>query len=745
MRSSEATLSPETKASELEAVQKRTAPPRSDRRRWFAILAAAISLLAFTVFDIWVGQQNLIVKTKLPTPLFKEKGCSFFTYVPEPKVSSLLNINANLHAGAKLFAGNVQLKPTSLQSVRNDGRGTFFQTGNFLWLSLPDNSDANKPHVELSVVSPLKLKPWVRFLSYFSMASLLLFLITRPALLTFGDTISRRFPRAHAFTTKLTQPVSSFLQAEKWTIAAIATAVALRVMLLPPVFNFLDTFTTLRAPLSVVGHMPPLYLLLVAGLKAKFGLGHVFLDLLLIVQYSFFAAAMLYLCTAFETVRQKIFAVAAVTLNFYVLLLVGGILTESLALSEQIFLMGACLRIASSRKVSRIHWAVLAISCTLCVLTRHTFVLFAAAPILYCGFQFLIDSKTRKESFKKFALTTAVCALGTAAGLQLSSIAYKKFNPSASMPAGRFGVQVMARGWQEITREDRAKTYDRLASRSEDPLVKATFKVLLALPNSTQPVYDYATIYKSIQDTIRREYGEVDYQRACDPAQLERATESATKIFFANPDQYYLNKVKTFFLQYTQLGELLSSPNPVYQLAVIKSRDSVDVQGVGWNLPEVHWGYLNRCILDHSAISDMWSHLCEDTSRITDRVFSPENKNLLRDCINGRVFWLLDYVNPASNMVLLILGIVFGAWSRRLSNAGALVGFAILLSAIGFDLLHALSTQDTLSRYLAPGSLQLALGVIVVYSEICFGFHATSLANPATQVISTKDSSRVQS
>lgn len=723
-----------TKKAEIEASAGKRAlvpPGRRDPWRWYAIIAVTLALISFGAFDAWVGRQNLIVATRLPTPLFKEKGCCFFTYVPEPKTSSLLTVNTNLHAGAKLFAGKVLLRPASLQSVRNDGGGTFFQTGNFLWVSVPGNSDANKPEVELSVVSPLKLKPWVRLFSYIGAGTLLLLLIARPLLLKLGTTISRKYPSAHLYATRITQPVCSLFLEEKWTILAIAFAVTVRVMLLPPVFNFLDTFTMLRAPLSIVGHIPPLYLLLIAGLKAKYGLGHVFLDLLLTVQYAFFAAALLYFCTAFRTVRQKLFAVGVVTLNFYVLLLVGGILTESLALSEQILLLGSSLRIAGSRSPGKIHWVVLALSCMLCVLTRHTFVLFAAAPILYCAFQFLLTPNSRMQSLKKLAATALLCSVGTIVGLQLSSAAYKRFNPSESMPAGRFGVQVMARGWQEIEAPDRQPTYDRLAKRTSDPLVKSTFRALLAMPNSKQPVYDYATIYKNIQNIAREEYGETAYQRACDPAQLEKATESATKIFFVNPDKYYLDKVKTFFLQYTQLGELLFSPNPQYQFAVIKSRDSVDVQGIGWNLPEVHWGYLNRCILDHSAISDMWSHLCTDTRRITDRVFSPENKNLLRDHINGHTFWLLDFINPASNMVLLIFGISVGAWSRRLSKNGALAGMAILFSAIGFDLLHALSTQDTLSRYLAPGSLQLALGIIVVYSEIFLGFQLFSRSTAA--------------
>lgn len=682
-------------------------------------------MLSFCCYDFCAMRGRMTVETRLPMPVFREKGFAYFTYVPEPKVSPFLNTNSNLMAGAEIYAGTRQLSATALQMVRDSGRGSFFQTGNFLWFSMPDNSDANVPGTDIHVRSQLKLKPWVRFAGYGSLTAILIALFAQPFLATLMQSFSSRHPGLIKLITRVADPVSQFLTSERWAIAAITLLLAIRISMLPPIFNFLDTFTMLRVPLSIVGHTPPLYLLLIAGIKSIFGLGHACLDALLCIQYSVFAIALLYMCTAFNTVKQKLFAIAAVAANFYVLLIVGGVMTESLALPEQMIMFGATLRLINSARTStRVRDCIIfALSCCLCVITRHTFVIFASAICLYTLLQ-VVFRRADRSSWKQCLTAVALCCIGALSGYLLSSAAYKTLVPGGSMPTGRFGVQLMARGWQSLPPNERKSIYARLAACSSDPLVQETFKVLLELPNSTQPVYDYATIYARIQQQTRKDYPAYA-QRVNSLQELEGATTAATKIFLSHPDKFFVDKVLQFFIDYTQL-QLAVTANPIYELTVMKSKDFVDVLGNGWNYPEVHFGYLNRCILDHSAISNMWSHLCTNTTRITDQVFSPENRNLLRDSVNSRLFWLLDFINPASNLILLLFGIIFGTLTKRMSLTGAMFGTAVFVSALAFDALHAVSCQDTLSRYLAPASLQLALGCIVVYSEILFGFRCST-------------------
>ncbi len=729
MRSTPPTLSREVSFISQRTTNSVLAVDRPPLWRGTLLLIATLGLISFAIFDVWVTKGNWTVETSLPLPLFKEKGHAFFTYMPQPRVSALLNTNSNLLNGAVLKAEAQALKPASLESVREEGGGTFFQKGSFLWFSLPGKGgDANTPETKVTAVSQLELKTWVRFGCYGFLVALAIGTLSLTAFQRGLNQTVARFPAAAATIQQIFLPIQNFFRNERWLILSIALLLAVRIGTLPPIFNFLDTFTTLRAPLSILGAMPPLYVMLVAGLKHVFGMGHMFLNVLLCIQYGLFAVSMLYLGTAFNTVRQKLFAVLVIALNFYVSLIVGGIMTESLAVSEQILLFGASLRIIKHRKPLLRDLIILALSCTLCVVTRHTFVLFASAIAIYALAQILFSSGERKTRMKQFVVIVGLCAMGTIGGLSISSLLYKLSGPGGSVPVGLWGVQLMARGWQHIENRDREPTYAKLASQTTDPLVKATFRSLLQLPNSDQTMYDFTSIYKRIQDIVRQEYSAESYQRACNTAELSRATTAATLLFLRNPDPYYWAQVKSFFLQYTQLRELLSTENRVYQFAVVKSNDTVDALGSGWNFPNIRWGYLNRCILEHSAISDMWSHLCEDTSRITDRVFSPENKNLVRDSINGPVFWLLDFINPATNLVVLLTGIILGSWLRRLSTTGAIFGIAIVMSALIFDFFHALTTQVTLSRYLAPGSFQLAMGIVVVYSEIFFGFNLARIA-----------------
>lgn len=702
--------------------QARTDFLRRHGRR-LTLIFAILSFVTFAFLDFSCCTGSIVAETRLSTPVFQEKGHAFFAYMPELRTMLLFNADSNVLKGTKLIAspGHTPLRPAALETVRESGNGTCFQAGDFIWFSMPGSGDANAPDTSISVVTPLRLKPLLKYTTYGALALLSLICLFYPVIQRFLENVHGKHPKIALVFTMPVSKLSQFLQRERWVVFPLAVILSIRTIAFPPLFNFLDTFTMLRAPLSIVGAMPPLYMFLIAGLKHRLGLGHSFLNVLLAAQYSLFAVALLYLCSVFKTSQQKLLALSAFALNFYIPLIVGGIMTESLAVSEQIILFTAGIRILAQKRAAVRDCIVLAVACALCVLTRHTFVLFATAIPLYCLLKVLFQLKSPLKSVKRLLLVSAICAVGALSGMLISAQAYKFSSQGGSVPVGLWGVQLMARGWQHIKDSDRQPTYELLSSRTNDPLIRATFRTLLLLPNSDQTMYDFTTLYKLIQETTRKEYGSKEYTRACDSKELSKATTAATFIFLKTGDRYYWHQVLMVFLEYTQLQQLLFASNPQYQFDVIKSNDSVDALGNGWNFPNVAWGHLNRCLLEHSAISDMWSPLCEDTRRITDRTFSAENKNALRDAINGRVFWALDFFNPATNLSLLLLGIIIGSCFRRISTSAGLLGLAVIGSVLIYDLFHALTTQITLSRYLAPASMQLMLGILVVYCELLFG------------------------
>lgn len=697
-----------------------------------ASVALIATLVAGVTIDRTIASGWLKTSVAMPLPVFKECGNAFMGYVPDIDAGPCFYADCVPDGKRRAFLqwrGQKLVQAASVERVRRGLPGSSLQVGRLIWFSLPGAENVNQPGTSLFYTAMVRPKPMVQHVFYGCTIGGLI-LVALSALLRL---LSSRFAAARhllMLCEKASSAGRSFAGKHAIVLLSIALLIGVRVATLPPLFNFLDTFTMLRTPLQVVGHMPPLYLVLIAALKSKLGLGPALLGSLMLIQYSCFAGALFYLCQAFDTLKQKLLTIALVALNFYVVLIAGGLMTESLAISEFMCLLGALFRIARKQKIQWRDAAVFSIMCVLCIWTRHTFITLATALPLFAGLIFAFDTEQKKQRLKVFILSCVLFGVSTVAGLKLCELGFLMSGSEYKVPRGRFGVIMMARFWQRALPEERKAIYRNLEGTTNDAIVRSTFKTILSFPPTDQNNYGHPLIYERIKETVRTSCSAADYARACNIQSLEEATATATSLFLTHPDRASLSMLGEVFLQYTQVRELLLHPNPLYAFSVIRSLNLKDSLGdAAWNVPHVQWGYLNRCLLDHSAISEMWCHLCPDTVRLTERIFSPDCKNAVRDAINSKLFWALDWINPATNLCFLWSGLLVAAATRRLSRGTCALSLALFFAAILFDALHAVAANETLSRYLAPSSFCLAIGGLLTWLDV---FRIGLLASPQT-------------